>query len=275
MSKLKIKIKSILLCGTLSILLTQHALAIENTNLTNINYINITNEMTKNKKEIKKLIKIYEPKAIIVEQWILLEPHNKKLLKYLHKHTKKSNIKLFLTIGKNTWFGRRGLANASASLKEYGKNIDGLILRLEPNKTNVWKDDISIKAQILNQMLDAYSAILIEAKKQDKKFIAEFPFWFTDFEGPLKSFSQNVCDFSNEIIFLIDDLKQLDELQINWNNVSCRYSINLGKRATGQSDEKLKEIFNKLNSKLPFYSNFAGFILDSDSSLINTNQDQG
>ena len=272
MSKLKIKIKSILLCGTLSILLTQHALAIENTNLTNINYINITNEMTKNKKEIKKLIKIYELKAIIVEQWILLEPHNKKLLKYLHKHTKKSNIKLFLTIGKNTWFGRRGLANASASLKEYGKNIDGLILRLEPNKTNVWKDDISIKAQILNQMLDAYSAILIEAKKQDKKFIAEFPFWFTDFEGPLKSFSQNVCDFSNEIVFLIDDLKQLDELQINWNNVSCRYSINLGKRATGQSDEKLKEIFNKLNSKLSFYSNFAGFILDSDSSLINTNQ---
>lgn len=263
MFNIKNKLKFILLVALLTAFLSQDVSAIES-NTNNINYLNITNESTKNKKELKKLIKTYEPKAIIVEQWILLEPNNKKLLKKLHKLTKKLNMKLYLATGKNSWFGRRGLANAVDSLKEYGKHIDGLILRTEPNKLNVWKDDMSIKAQILNQMLDAYSAILIESKKQDKKFIAEFPFWFTDFEGPLKTFSQNVCDFSNEIIFLIDDLKKLEELTIDWNNVTCRYSINLSKRATGLDDEKIKETFNKLNSNRAFYSNFAGFIIDLD-----------
>ena len=236
--------------------------------LTNINNINITNDSTKNFKALEELIINKKPKAIYLEQWITLEPHNKKLLSKLKKFTKKNKIKFYLVIGKNTWFGDRGVTNGKAAFNFYEKYVDGIVLRLEPNKTNVWKDDVAIKAQILNLMMDSYATLFLEAKKRSKQFLVEYPFWFSDFNGPIKTFPQDTCEYSDKIIFLIDDLKKLEELQIKWNDVPCMYSINLTKRALNQPDDSLYEIYKKLKSKLTLYANFSGYIVDSDSFLL-------
>ena len=144
--------------------------------LTNFNQINITNDSTKDLKSLKQLIETKKPKAIYLEQWITMEPQNKNILKKLQKIAHKNDIKFYLVIGKNVWFGERGVKNTLAAFNTYGEYIDGVVLRIEPNKANVWKDDSSIKVQILNLMLDAYSAINTEAKKRNKTFYTEFPF---------------------------------------------------------------------------------------------------
>lgn len=240
------------------------------TYLTNLNHLNITNESTRNIKQLKELIKSKRPKAIYLEQWILLEPHNKKLIKKLHKIAQKNKIKFYLVVGKNSWIGDRGKTNTLSYFNQYRKYIDGIVLRAEPNKINVWKDDDpGLKAKILNLMLDAYSAIYIEVKRYDKQFIAEFPFWYSDFKGPLKPFPEDVCTYSSKVIFLIDDPKKLNNFPTDWNDITCIYNINLTKRATTLNDEKINEVLNKLKSTNTFYSNFNGFIIDSDSPLLN------
>lgn len=235
--------------------------------LTNFNNLNIARESVNDFKKLKELVKNTRPKAIYIEQWILYETENKKTLKKLYKIAQKYDSKLYLVTGKNTWFGRRGLTNTLEVYNTYGDYVDGVVLRVEPNKSNVWKDDLKIHAEVLNQMLDAYSAIYLEAKKRNKKFVAEFPFWLSDYEGPLKTFSQNVCDYADKIIFLIDDTKKLEDLNIRWNNVPCSYNINLTKRALNQTEEGLAEIYKNLKIKLTLYSNFHGYIIDSNSSI--------
>lgn len=240
--------------------------------LSNFNNINITREYAEDPKKLNELIKNKAPKALYIEQWILYEIEDAKTLKRLYKVAKKNDVRFYLVTGKNSWFGKRGLQNTMEVYDKYGKYVDGIVLRVEPNKINVWKkDDISTHAQILNGMLDAYSAIYTQAKTRNKKFVTEFPFWLSDYEGPLKNFSQNVCDYSDKIIFLIDDVEKLDTLNIKWNNVPCSYNINLTKRALRQSDEGINEIYNKLKNKIPLYQNFQGYVVDSDSSLINNN----
>src|SRR3989338_6430610 len=228
-----------------------------NIHFSNTNNINITNNLTKNLKKLKTFIKAVKPKSIYLEQWILLEPHNKKLLKKLSKIAKKNKTSFYLVIGKNTWFGNRGIANTVASLDLYGKYIDGIVLRVEPNKVNVWKDDF--KVQILNQILDSYACIHNEAKKRNKQFFVEFPFWFTDFKGPLRSFSEDACLYSDKVIFLIYNPTKLDSLDIKWNDITCKYNIDLTKRATELSDDSISDAYKKIQKKLPFYSNFNGF----------------
>ncbi|MBI3589953.1 MAG: hypothetical protein HY094_01075 [Candidatus Melainabacteria bacterium] len=235
--------------------------------LTNFNHINITLESSKDLKQLKKLIKYKRPRAIYIEQWVLDTSGNKSLLEKLQKISQKYNTKLYLIIGRNSWFGKRGVLHTLEALNTYGKHVDGIVLRVEPHKVNVWKDDLGIQAQILNQMLDAYSAIYIESKKTDKHFLAEFPFWLSDFKGPKKTFSQNACDYTDKIIFLLDNTDKLKTLDINWNDVSCNYIIDLTKRANNQTEELIHETYEILKSKLIFYSNFNGFLIDSDSTL--------
>lgn len=238
--------------------------------LTDLSHINVTKGSTSNLKYLNEMIKTKRPKAIYIEQWVLDEPGNKKLAKKLQQIANKNNIKFYLVVGRNSWFGRRGIVNTVEFLNRYEKYIDGVVLRTEPNKVNVWKDDVGIQAQILNQMLDSYSAIYSETKKRDKLFLAEFPFWYSDYQGPQKTFSQNVCDYSDKVIFLIDDLKKLDSLNIKWNDIPCPYNINITKRATNQPEEITHEILKTIKSKLTFYSNFNGYIIDSDSTLLDT-----
>ena len=239
----------------------------EKEKLTNLSHLNLTKDDASNLKFVKQLIKSKIPKGIYIEQWILDKPGNTKLIGKLHKLTKKNNIKLYLVVGRNSWFGKRGVLYTLDFLTKYEKDIDGIVLRVEPNKVNVWKDDIAIQAQVLNQMLNAYSAIYQETKKKKKIFIAEFPFWLSDFQGTLKSFSQNVCDYTDKIIFLIDNLEKLDNLDIKWNDVPCMYNINITKRATNQSEELTHDTYNKLKEKLVLYSNFNGYLIDSNSSI--------
>ena len=236
--------------------------------LTSLNNINITNDATKDLKTLKKLLNEKKPKAIYLEQWITMEPHNKNLLKNLKKIAAKNDIKFFLVIGKNVWFGDRGVKNTLAALNTYGEYIDGIVLRVEPNKSNIWKkEDDGLKVQILNLMLDAYAAIHKETRKRDKIFYAEFPFWLSDFKGPKNTFSQDACLYTDKLIFLIDDPDKLDKLNIRWNDTSCAYNIDLTKRATNQTEDSVREIFHKLKEKLVLYSNFNGYIVDSDSTL--------
>lgn len=245
--------------------------------LTNLNHINITEETAKDIKTIQELIITKRPKAVYLEHWITDDPKNKNLPKKLKKIANKYDAKFYLVIGRNSWFGTRGLNHTIDFLNRYENDIDGLVLRTEPNKVNVWKDDLDIQAQILNQMLDAYSAINIEMKKRGKQFIVEYPFWFSDFLGPgKKSFSQHVCEYSSKIIFLIDNLDKLDELyklKVVWNDISCPYNINLTKRATGQDEKTTHQIYRKLKERLTLYSNFNGFLIDSDSTLKDIETD--
>lgn len=237
------------------------------TYLTDLTHINITKQSVENLNQLKLLIEEKKPKALYIEQWILIEPNNEDLISKLHKIAKKYNTQLYLVVGRNTWFGSRGVSNTLGHLNNYEKYIDGIVLRIEPNKVNIWKEgNYDFQAQILNQMLDAYSAIQYETKKKNKRFIAEFPFWLSDYKGPLKSFSQNVCDYADRIIFLIDDLKKLDSLK-NWNDITCMYTINLTKRATDQSEGLTNETYKQIKSKATFYSNFHGFLIDSDSTI--------
>lgn len=245
--------------------------------LTNLNHINITEETAKDIKTIQELIITKRPKAVYLEHWITDDPKNKNLPKKLKKIANKYDAKFYLVIGRNSWFGTRGLNHTIDFLNRYENDIDGLVLRTEPNKVNVWKDDLDIQAQILNQMLDAYSAINIEMKKRGKQFIVEYPFWFSDFLGPeKKSFSQHVCEYSSKIIFLIDNLDKLDELyklKVVWNDISCPYNINLTKRATGQDEKTTHKTYKKLKERLTLYSNFNGFLIDSDSTLKDIETD--
>ena len=235
--------------------------------LTNINHINIAARATKDIKIVEQLIKSKRPKAIYIEQWILAEKGNEKILPKLYKIAHKNDTKLYLFIGRDSWFGRRGLVNVLAAFDQYGSYIDGVVLKTQPNKTNIWKDDVNFQAQVLNQMLDAYSAISTEAKKRNKQFIVDFPFWFSDYEGPKKSFSENVCDYTDKVIFLIDDIEKLEKLNVKWNDITCSYNIDLTKHATVFSDDDIGDLYKIIKSKLVFYSNFNGFIVDSDSRI--------
>ena len=235
--------------------------------LTDVNHINLSARTAKNIKTVEELIKTKKPKAVYIEQWILAEKGNETLLQKLHKLTHKYDTKLYLFIGRDSWFGRKGLINTLAALDQYGDHIDGIILKTQPNKINVWKDNLNFQAQILNQMLDAYSAIYIEAKKRNKQFIVDFPFWFSDYQGPKKGFSENVCDYADKVIFLIDDIEKLEKLDIKWNDVTCPYNIDLTKHASLLSDDDVNDIYKVIKSKLTFYANFNGFIVDSDSKV--------
>lgn len=237
--------------------------------LTNIHQVNITIDSTKNIKNLKNIIKNKRPKLIYLEQWVLEEPGNKRLLKKIYKIAKKNDVKLFLVIGKNIWVGKRGVHNTINAFNAYGKYIDGIVLRVEPNKTNIWKNqDESMKSQLLNLLLEGYAGAYKESKNRDKKFHVEFPFWYSDFNGPIKVFSQDACDFCDSVHFLIDDIEKLETLKIKWNEITCPYSINITKRANGHDKESLQKIYNKINLDLTFYSNFRGFIVDSDSILL-------
>ena len=235
--------------------------------LTDITHINITGRIAKNIEAVEKLVKEKRPKAIYIEQWILAEKGNENLAQKLHKIAHKNEAKFYLFVGRDNWFGRRGLVNVLAALDQYGNDIDGIVLKTQPNKTNIWKNSTDFQAQLLNQMLDAYSAIHTEAKRRNKLFIADFPFWFSDYNGPKKSFSENVCDYTDKVIFLIDDLTKLKSLNINWNDITCLYSIDLTKHATQLSDDDVSDMYKTIKSKLTFYSNFNGFIVDSSSNI--------
>ena len=236
--------------------------------LNNFRHLNIAPHHAKNLNLLKKVIQEKKPKALYLEQWILAEKGNENLLKDLRKIAKKNKIKLFLFIGRNTWFGQRGAANTIASLDLYGKHIDGLVLRTQPHRINIWKeDDIQTHAEILNLMLDSYANIYRETQKRDKLFIAEFPFWYSDYIGLGKSFSETACQYADKVYFLIDDLDKLETLDIPWNNVNCSYSINLTKKGIGKTIESINNIYERVKSKLTFYSNFQGFVIDSDSKL--------
>ena len=236
--------------------------------LTDITHINISAKTAKDIKSVKLLLESKRPKALYIEQWLLIEKGNEDLLKKLYKMAHRYDAKLYLFIGRDSWFGRKGLINALAAFDQYGNYIDGIILKTQPNKTNIWKkDDINFQAQILNQMLDAYSAIYIEAKKRNKLFIADFPFWFSDYQGPKKSFSENVCDYTDKVIFLIDDIAKLEALDIKWNDITCAYNIDLTKHTTALSDDDISDMYKTIKSKLIFYANFNGFIIDSDSKV--------
>ena len=236
--------------------------------LTEIRHINIGPRLAKDIKSVEELVKSKRPKAIYIEQWILSEKGNENLLKKLYKIAHKYDAHLYLFVGKDSWFGRRGLVNVLASLDQYENYIDGIILKNQPNKTNIWKkDDLNFQAQILNQMLDAYSAIYTEAKKRNKQFIADFPFWLSDYQGPKKGFSENVCDYTDKVIFLIDDIEKLEKLDIKWNDITCAYNIDLTKHTTALSDDDISDMYKTIKSKLIFYANFNGFIIDSDSKV--------
>ena len=116
-------------------------------------------------------------------------------------------------------------------------------------------------------MLDIYFAIYVEAKKRNKQFIADFPFWFSDYKGPKKNFSEHVCDFTDKVIFLIDDVEKLEKLDIKWNDITCTYNIDLTRHATVLSDDDINDIYKAIKSKLVFNSKFNGFIVDSDSTV--------
>ena len=235
--------------------------------LTNINHINIDKRLAKDTKSVEEMVKTRKPKAIYIEQWILAEKGNENLLQKLHKIAHKYDAKFYLFIGKDSWFGRKGLINTIAALDQYGNHIDGIILKTQPNKINIWKDNLNFQAQILNQMLDGYSAIYAEAKKRNKQFITDFPFWFSDYQGPKKGFSENVCDYADKVIFLIDDIDKLENLDIQWNDITCSYNIDLTKHATVLSDDDINDMYKVIKSKLTFYANFNGFIVDSDSKV--------
>ncbi len=235
--------------------------------LTELDHINISVRAAKNVKSVEELVKSKRPKAIYIEQWILAEKGNENLLQKLHKIAHKYEAKLYLFIGRDSWFGRKGLVNVIAALDQYENHIDGIILKTQPNKINIWKNAVEFQVQTLNQMLDAYSAIYIETKKRNKQFIADFPFWFSAYEGPKKSFAENVCDYTDKVIFLIDDLDKLEKLDIKWNDITCAYNIDLTKHATVLSDDDISDMYKTIKSKLTFYSNFNGFIIDSDSNV--------
>lgn len=239
----------------------------KNVFLTDLNHVNLTLQTATDKNELKKLIMDKKPKVLYLEEWILSEKGNTNVLKKIYKQAKKNDIKLYLVVGRNQWIGTKGVNSTLYSLDKYENYIDGIVLRTEPNKLNVWKDDMSIKAQILNLMLDAYSAIHINAKKRNKKFIASFPFWFAEFKGPLGTFSQDTCKYVDKIIFLIDKPEKINEIEVRWNDITCPYNINLTKRALQQDEDGIHEIYYKLKNKLVLYSNFQGYIIDSDSTL--------
>lgn len=238
--------------------------------LTNFNNFMLTKDFLEDKKKLEEVLKSKEPKAIYIEEWLVQESEDKNILKKLKKLTNKYQSKLFLVTGRNIWFGSRGVEGIINAYNKYESNIDGIVFRIEPNKSNVWKDNLDIQAQILNQMLDAFSAIYAETKKRNKLFIVEVPFWLSEFHGPLKSFTEDVCSYSDRLVFLVDDKEKLDKLETKWNDVTCPYNINLGKRATRQiNEEEISKLYAKIQEKLIFYSNFNGYIIDTDSTLDN------
>lgn len=238
--------------------------------LSDLNNFMLTKEFAENKEKLEELLKTKKPKAIYIEEWLVAELKDKNYLKKLRKITSSYQSKLFLVTGKNIWFGKRGVDGIISAYNTYESNIDGIVFRIEPNKSNVWKDNLDIQAQILNQMLDAFSAIYAETRKRNKFFIVEIPFWLSEFHGPLKSFTEDICSYSDRVVFLIDDKEKLEKLESKWNDVTCPYNINLAKRATRQPSEKeISELYTKVQEKVTFYSNFNGYIIDTDSTLDN------
>ncbi len=234
--------------------------------LTNVNNYALTKDYANDLDKLTEFLSNNPVKSIFIEQWLLQESDNKKLLKSLYSITKKHNSKLYLVTGKNSWLGYRGVDAIIPLYKQYGKYIDGIVFRCEPNRLNIWKDE-SIKVQALNQMLDSYSTIYNYAKKNKKAFIVEFPFWFADFIGPKGSFSDDACMLADKIVLLVDDEEKISNLQVKWNDSACPYYINLGLRATRQSEDKAKELYKLINKKVVFYSNFQGFIVDPSTKL--------
>jgi hypothetical protein len=238
--------------------------------LTNLSNLILNKDCAEDITKLEEVLKVRRPRNVFIEHWIVQESTNKKLLKEIRKVTNKYNSKLYFVTGKNTWFGQRAAEHLIPLYKEYGKYIDGIVLRIEPNRVNIWReDDDSMKVQVLNQMLDGYAAVYSFAKKIGKSFIVEFPFWLTDFQGPKRTFPDDACIYADKVIFLIDNEEKLNTINIPWNDITCHYLINLGKRATRQNDEKIKEIYQTLNKKLILNSTFSGYIIDSDSSLDN------
>ncbi len=214
-----------------------------------------------------------DPSILFIEEWLVAEMKDKNFLKKLRKLTKKHNTKLILATGKNIWFGKRGVENIFIAYEKYQEYVDGIVLRIEPSKSNVWKnDDESIQVQILNQMLDAYSAIYSDAQKRNKLFIAEFPFWLTEFQGPKGSFSNDACLYTDKIIFLIDDEEKLKDKKLKWNDITCPYLINIAERATRQNSGKVNEYYKTLKNDLTLYQNFNGYIIDTGEKISNITQ---
>ncbi len=264
--KLTNNTKKILLCILIASIITLNNQCFSK-ELTDLTHINLSPRIVKDIKQVEKLIEEKEPKAIYIEQWILAEKGNEHLLRKLHKIANKHDTKLYLFVGKDSWIGRKGVINVIAALDEYGGDIDGIVLKHQPNKTNIWKNSVDFQVQILNHMLDAYSAIHMETKKRNKQFIIDFPYWYTDYKGPKRHFSENACEFADKIILLIDNIDMLEKLDVKWNDVTCVYNIDLTKHVTLLTDDDVNDIYKLIKSKFTFYSNFNGFIIDSDSDL--------
>ncbi|MBI1858710.1 MAG: hypothetical protein HYR97_06340 [Candidatus Melainabacteria bacterium] len=214
-----------------------------------IENINITTEAVGNLNELQKQINNLHPKNIFIEERLLYQKKNNNILKDLKKIAKKNSSKLFVVVGKNTWIGKRG--------------ID--ILRLEPNKTNIWQNhELEYKAQMLNHMLDAYSAISKETAKYGKEFVAEFPYWLADFQGPLRTFSQDACLYADRVVLLIDDEDMYEVLGNKWNDLFCHYHISLSKKANSKTNPEIVKLHKKFNNELSFDSYFKGYIFDLD-----------
>jgi len=230
-----------------------------------IENINITTEAVSNLNELQEQINNLKPKNIFIEERLLYQKKNNNILKDLKKIAKKNSSKLFVVVGKNTWIGKRGIDNTLEAFKVYKNNIDGIVLRLEPNKTNIWQNyELEYKAQMLNHMLDAYSAISKETAKYGKEFVAEFPYWLADFQGPLRTFSQDACLYADRVVLLIDDEDMYEVLGNKWNDLFCHYHISLSKKANSKTNSEIVKLHKKFNNKLSFDSYFKGYIFDLD-----------
>lgn len=231
--------------------------------------LNITKDMTSDLKKLQELIKVKAPKNIFVEHWLVEDKGNEKLLKTLKKAAKKHKATLFLVVGANMWVGDRGIEKTLTVFKKYEKQIDGIVLRTEPNRTSVWERGPELAAQLLNLQLDAYDGIKFEMMKKDKLLLAEYPFWFSDYTGPKGlNYSEDVCKYTDGIIFLIDSEERLEEYEIPWNKVGCNYFIDYGVRASRlKTDERINYYHKIITERLKFKDNFKGFIVDSNSKL--------
>lgn len=258
---------NLILIAVVSIVFIQPSTAITGNLAKHINNFNITLESTKDFEGLKNKLLTEKPDNIYIEEWLIYQDHTKDILKKLDKIADKINAKLYVVIGKNTWYGPRGAKVTLQAFKTYDK-ADGIVLRLEPNKTNIWQNyGTEFKVQLLNKMLDGYATIFKEASKLNKEFIAEFPYWLADFQGPLRTFPEDVCHFAHKISFLIDDIEMYDVLPENWNDVYCNYQINLTKRANNKTEDEINRLYKKFEKELSYDSYFKGYLIDSDLDL--------
>lgn len=228
-----------------------------------IKNINITDADINDLKILEEKISLVRPKYIFIEQRLIVDSKDKKIAKKIHKISKKNKSKLYLVTGSNSWYTSIGTKNTIADINTFHKNIDGLVLRMSPDKTNIWQKEVEeFKIKILNQMLDNYVKIAKAAKKKNLTFIPEFPFWFSDFKGPKNNFSEDVCQITDKVIFLINDKNKLEEFEIEWNEISCKYLIDVTKRATELTPESSNEAIKFINQNLTLKENFEGYIQD-------------